>query len=159
MKEQYALQPVIPPPEIHVSSQVTVASSIGGLEQFRHPKHCEDDRHQRPTLDLYVAKQNSFTEINVSQPMTVASSLGPYSAIHHHKHKASASRPATRVGLLPRRPTVQHIKAPQDKVPLESILQSPRVIDVSDPTIVSALTEHVRPTPNRRPPERTRNHY
>jgi hypothetical protein len=163
--KEYTLRPVIPPPEIHVSDNVTVASSIGGLSQFPQPKRPSaqhktrsEDRHQRPTMSHYVAKQDSSSEIVVSSPTSVAALMGPSSAIHHHKHKASSSRPAPRDGFLPRPPTRQQTMSPNDKVPLESFFQSPREIDVSDPTIVSALIEHIRPAPNRRPQRRTRNH-
>jgi hypothetical protein len=149
--KEYTLPPVIPPPEIHVSDSVTVASSIGGLSQFLLPKcrlgpkqttRITQDRRDRPTVHQHaaVAKPNSLPEM-----------------VDHDQHQTSSSRPAatTRNGSLPRPPTQQRTKSPKAKVPLESVFQSPREIHVSDPTIVSALTEYVQPIPNRRPQRRT----
>jgi hypothetical protein len=156
-RKDHKLPPVCPPPEIDVSGNVTVASSIGGLSQFpqprRHSGHCIEvpDRLLHPTsLHLYVSKPKTPLAVDVSQPMTVASSLRYGSVVHNNKIRASASRPA-RDGLLPRPPPVYHHSPTKSRceidivvpanVPLESIFQAPREIDVSNPTIVSVLGE------------------
>ena len=154
-RKEHKHPPETPLSEVFVSDNETVVSSIGGLSQFpqprRHSGHFIElpDRLQRPTsLHMYVSKPKSQLEVDISQPMSVTSSLGYGSVVQHDKIRARASR-LGKDDLLPRPPTARHhlpstplceidVVAPT-KVPLKSIFQTPREIDVSDPTIVSVL--------------------